>query len=52
MSDVTANRLREIQRRIEVAAAAATTRAELVNLRALWGDIEETLRLDGENENS
>lgn len=48
MSEQATARLREIQKRIEVAAASATTRAEIVNLRALWGDIEETIRLDSE----
>lgn len=48
MSEQATARLREIQHRIETAARSATTRSELVNLRALWGDIEETIRLDNE----
>jgi len=46
MSENQTAKLREMQRRIETAAASATTRSELVNLRALWGDLEEVLRLD------
>lgn len=46
MSEQTEARLREIQKRIETAAASASTRAELVNLRALWGDIERTIDAD------
>lgn len=37
------NRLREIQTRIESAASKATTREELMNYRALWGEIQVVL---------
>jgi hypothetical protein len=43
MSSENLNRLREMQHSIERAAATASTRAELVNLRALWGDLQRVL---------
>lgn len=46
MSDAASAKLREMQARIESAASTATTRNEVLNLRALWGDIEDALRLD------
>lgn len=49
MSSENLDRLREIQRRIETAASTASTRAELVNLRALWGDVQ--IVLDSETAN-
>ena len=48
MSDAASAVLREAQARIETAAANATTRNELINLRALWGDIERALQVDKE----
>lgn len=46
-SDSTA-KLREIQKTVETAASTATTRAELINLRAIWGQIQSVL--DSEND--
>lgn len=43
MSDTSLNRLREMQQQIERSAASATTRAELINLRALWGSVQQVL---------
>ena len=38
-NDAASAELQKIKTRIETAAASATTRNELINLRALWGDI-------------
>lgn len=43
MSSESVNRLREMQHEIEVAARTASTRAELVNLRALWGSLQQVI---------
>lgn len=49
MTSENIDRLREMQRSIEKAAASATTRAELVNLRALWGDLESVIKSEVDN---
>lgn len=41
-----------MQERIELAARTATTRAEVVNLRALWGDLDRLKRSDVGVDNS
>lgn len=46
MSSDSVNRLREMQARIETAAGYASTRAELVNLRALWGDLQTVIDIE------
>lgn len=46
MSDTSLNRLREIQTQIERAAQTASTRAELINLRALWGSVQTVLDIE------
>lgn len=43
MSDTSLGRLREMQQQIERAAETASTRAELINLRALWGSLQQVL---------
>lgn len=43
MSDTSLNRLRQMQQEIERAAASASTRAELINLRALWGSLQQVI---------
>lgn len=50
MSDTSISRLREIQTEIVTAASRATTRAETVNLRSLWGQIEQII-LDEQTQN-
>lgn len=45
MTNETANaELDKIKARIETAAASATTRNEVINLRAIWGDIDQVQR--------
>lgn len=43
MSDTSLDRLREMQKQIERSAETASTRAELINLRALWGSLQTVL---------
>lgn len=43
MTSENVNRLREMQASIVRAATTASTRAELVNLRALWGDLQSVI---------
>lgn len=43
MSDTSVNRLRELQGEIERAATSASTRAELMNLRSLWGSLQQVI---------
>lgn len=43
MSTESVNRLRELQGQIERAASTASTRQELMNLRALWGSLQQVI---------
>lgn len=43
MTSENLDRLRQMQQQIERSAATATTRAELMNLRALWGNLQVVL---------
>lgn len=43
MSDSSLDKLREMQAQIERSAASASTRAELMNLRSLWGSVQQVL---------
>ena len=43
MSESSLERLRSMQTEIERAAATASTRAELMNLRSLWGSVQQVL---------
>ncbi|URP22086.1 hypothetical protein SEA_BIG4_328 [Microbacterium phage Big4] len=43
MSDSSLDKLREMQAQIERSAASASSRAELMNLRALWGSVQQVL---------
>lgn len=43
MTSETATKIRNIQTQIETSAQTATTRAEVVNLRVLWGMLQEVL---------
>ena len=43
MTSENLDRLRDMQYRIERAASTATTREELMNYRALWGEIQVVL---------
>ena len=49
MTSENIDRLRAMQQQIETAASTATTRAELMNLRALWGSLQTVI--DSETEN-
>lgn len=43
MTQSSLDRLREMQKQIERSAQTASTRAELINLRALWGSLQQVL---------
>ena len=43
MGDSSLDKLREMQAQIERSAASASTRAELMNLRSLWGSVQQVL---------
>ena len=44
MSDSSLDKLREMQAQIERSAASASTRAELMNLRSLWGNLAQVIK--------
>ena len=44
MTQSSLDRLRQMQTEIERAAANATTRAELMNLRSLWGNLAQVIK--------
>ncbi|UDL16286.1 hypothetical protein SEA_ZOOMAN_315 [Microbacterium phage Zooman] len=43
MTSENLDRLRQMQSEIERAASTASTRAELMNLRSLWGTVQQVL---------
>lgn len=43
MTSENLDRLRQMQQQIERAAETASTRAELINLRSLWGNLQVVL---------